>query len=249
VSIGYVGSQSRNQDLGFTSYNYNAVRLMAPPGLNARNFRQFPNFNGINQVRNLGESEYNALQLSYDKLFTRGFAARANYTFSECRSQGRQGLVNNVGGYRSIWLLGPDWALCDTDAPHIISAMLGYDLPFGNGKLIGGNASGLLDQVISGWRVNVIAMYQSGPPFTIGCIIATTTGQGCNAVLTGEPLPGEPQPRTVAEPGAFTNPPVATAIGRPTCAARRISDTGQGTRLPANGSRHREDFAIARLSG
>ena len=83
---------------------------------------QFPNFNGINQIRNIGKAEYNALQTTYDKLFTQGFAARANYTFSECRTQGRQGLVNNIGGYRSLWLLGPDWALCDSDAPHIISA-------------------------------------------------------------------------------------------------------------------------------
>src|SRR5262245_34421181 len=74
VSAGYVGSQSRNQDLGFTAYNYNAVRVMAPPGLNARTFRQFPDFNGANQIVNLGKSRYNAFQLSYEKLFTRGFA-------------------------------------------------------------------------------------------------------------------------------------------------------------------------------
>ena len=81
--------------------------------------------------------------MTYDKLFTQGFAARANYTFSECRTQGRQGLVNNIGGYRSLWLLGPDWALCDSDAPHIISASAGYDLPFGQGHRLGGDATGL----------------------------------------------------------------------------------------------------------
>ena len=62
LSVGYVGSQSRNQDLGFSAYNYNAVKVMAPPGANANSFRVFPNFNGINQIRNVGKSEYNALQ-------------------------------------------------------------------------------------------------------------------------------------------------------------------------------------------
>ena len=215
VSVGYVGSQSRNQDLGFSAYNYNAVRVMAPPGLNATTFRQFPNFNGINQIMNIGKAEYNALQLSYDKLFTQGFAAKANYTYSECRNQGRQGLINNIGGYRSLWLLGPDWALCDSDAPHIMSFSLGYDLPFGQGKRFGSGANGLVDQLIGGWRINAIAMYQSGPPFTIGCNIPTTTGQGCNAVLTGEPLYREN--RSFAgwlNPAAFTNPPVATTLGQ-----------------------------------
>ena len=242
VSIGYVGSRSRFQDLGFTSFNYNAVRVMAPPGLNARNFRQFPNFNGVSQVKNVGKGEYNSLQLSYDKLFTHGFAARANYTFSRCRSQGRQGLVNNVGGYRSIWLLGPDWALCDTDAPHILSGSLGYDLPFGNGKPIGGNASGLLDQLISGWRINVIAMYQSGPPFTIGCNIATTTGQGCNAVLTGEPrYPANRSNERWLNPAAFTNPPVATAIGQ-----TDFSPLGGPPTQVRGPAFRRMDFAIAK---
>jgi hypothetical protein len=215
VAIGYVGSRSRNQDLGFTSYNYNAVEVMAPPGLNARSFRDFPNFNGINQIRNIGKAEYNALQLTYDKAFTQGFTARGNYTFSECRTQGRQGLINNIGGYRSVWLLGPDWALCDSDAPHIISLSVGYDLPFGEGQRFGSGAAGLRNQLISGWRVNAIAMYQSGPPFTIPCNITTTTGQGCNAILTGEPLYPENQSfEHWLNPAAFTNPPVATTIGQ-----------------------------------
>ncbi len=215
ISVGYVGSQSRNQDLGFSSYNYNAVKVMVPPGANANAFRVFPNFNGISQIRNIGKSEYNALQMTYDKLFTQGFAARANYTFSECRTQGRQGLVNNIGNYRSLWLLGPDWALCDSDAPHIISASAGYDLPFGQGHRLGGDATGLLDQLISGWRVNTIFTYSSGPPFTIPCNTATTTGQGCNAVLTGEPLYREDRSfQGWLNPAAFRNPPVATTIGQ-----------------------------------
>ena len=188
---------------------------MAPPGLNATTFRQYPNFNGINQILNLGKAEYNALQMTYDKLFTQGFAARANYTFSECRNQGRQGLVNNIGGYRSLWLLGPDWALCDSDSPHIISVNVGYDLPFGQGQRFGSSTSGLLDHLVSGWRVNAIALYQSGPPFTIPCNIPTTTGQGCNAVLTGEPLYRENRSfEGWLNPAAFTNPPVATTIGQ-----------------------------------
>jgi hypothetical protein len=86
---------------------------------------------------------------------------------------------------------------------------------FGQGQRFGSGATGLLDQLISGWRINAIAMYQSGPPFTIPCNIATTTGQGCNAVLTGEPLyPDNRSFERWLNPSAFTNPPVATTIGQ-----------------------------------
>jgi hypothetical protein len=51
--------------------------------------------------------------------------------------------------------------LCDSDAPHIISASAGYDLPFGAGHRLGGGATGVVDQLISGWRVNTIFTYRA----------------------------------------------------------------------------------------
>lgn len=215
VSIGYVGSQSRFQDLGFTSYNYNDVKVMAPPGLNANTFREFPHFNGMNQTLNRANSNYNSLQASYEKQFAARIGGRASYTFAKCRTQGRQGLVNNIGGYRSIWLLGPDWALCDTDTRHTFVATAIYDLPFGNGRKFGNSTSGLVNQLIGNWQITSIGTYQSGPPFSIGCNITTTTGGGCIALLTGQPL--YPSNRGVEHwlnPAAFKNPPVATTLGQ-----------------------------------
>ena len=96
-----------------------------------------------------------------------------------------------------------------------MSVSVGYDLPFGNGQPIGRNASGLVNQLIGGWRINAIGMYQSGPPFTIPCNVTTTTGQGCFALLTGEPLyPENRSHEQWLNPAAFKNPPVATAIGQ-----------------------------------
>jgi len=42
-----------------------------------------------------------------------------------------------------------------------------YELPFGRGRLIGGNASGWLDTIIGGWQVSGIYNYRSGLPFSI----------------------------------------------------------------------------------
>ncbi len=57
--------------------------------------------------------------------------------------------------------------------------------------------------------------YLSLPPFTIGCDITTTTGPGCNAILTGQSFyPSNQSVDHWLNPAAFTNPPVATTLGQ-----------------------------------
>ncbi len=213
ASVGYVGSQSRE---GALSYDYNSPRVLAPPGLSAAAFRQFPDFSTVTQTVSGAKGEYNSLQLTYDKRFGGGYATKVNYTLQKCRSQARQVLTGgDVGGQRNLFVLGPDWALCNTDAPHLFSINGTFPIPFGSGERFFGNASGVVNQLIGGWRVNVIAIAQSGNPITIGCPVATSTGSGCNAILTGEPL--YPEDRTFMNwlnPAAFANPPAATTVGQ-----------------------------------
>ncbi len=122
----------------------------------------------------------------------------------------------DIGGSgRNIWLLGPDNRLCSTDAPHSISASASFALPFGRGKQLLGNASGFVNQLVGGWRGNLVFIASSGYPVTIPCTISTTSGSGCNAIQTGQPL--YPKNRTFNQwwnPAAFTNPPVATTLGQ-----------------------------------
>jgi hypothetical protein len=211
VSIGYVGSQSRD---GALTYDYNSARVLAPPGLSAATFRQFPDFASASETVAGAKGSYDALQLTYDKRMADGFTTKVNYTFQKCLSEARQPLTGgDVGGQRNLFVLGPDMARCNTDAPHLLAISGTYGVPLGRGERFLGNASGVLNQMISGWRVNVIAIAQSGNPITIGCPVATSTGSGCNAILTGEPL--YPENRTFMNwlnPAAFANPPAATML-------------------------------------
>ena len=213
ISVGYVGSQSRD---GALTYDYNSARVIAPPGLSTAVFRQFADFANANQTLSGSKGSYNALQLTYDKRLANGFTTKASYTFQRCLSEARQPLTGgDVGGNRNLFVLGPDMVLCNTDAPHLLAINGTFALPFGSGERFLGNASGVTDQLVGGWRMNVIFIAQSGNPMTIGCPVATTTGSGCNALLTGEPL--YPENRTYMQwlnPAAFTNPPVATTLGQ-----------------------------------
>ena len=213
VSIGYVGSQSRD---GALTYDYNSARVLAPPGLSTAIFRQFPDFASASQTVSGAKGSYDALQLTYDKRLANGFTTKVNYTFQKCLTEARQPLTGgDVGGQRNLFVLGPDMALCNTDAPHLLSVNGTYGIPFGQGERFLGNASGVLNQIVSGWRVNAIYIAQSGNPITIGCPVATSTGSGCNALLTGEPF--YPENRTFMNwlnPAAFANPPAATTLGQ-----------------------------------
>jgi hypothetical protein len=70
--------------------------------------------------------------------------------------------------------------------------------------------------VIGGWSTNWILTLQDGQPWTVGCVISTTSDYGCDALL----VPGQSitsGPHNVNQwinPAAFQSPPVATTIGQ-----------------------------------
>jgi hypothetical protein len=51
--------------------------------------------------------------------------------------------------------------------PHIFTFGWVYQLPFGKGKAIGRNASGVLDKLIGDWQISGTQTYQSGRPLSI----------------------------------------------------------------------------------
>ena len=46
--------------------------------------------------------------------------------------------------------------------PHRVTSSILYELPFGRGRSMGGNASTLANAFIGGWSVNAIGQFQSG---------------------------------------------------------------------------------------
>jgi hypothetical protein len=59
------------------------------------------------------------------------------------------------------------YSVSSDDVPHIFSVGWVYQLPFGKGKPIASNASGLLDKLIGNWQISGIQSYSSGRPLSI----------------------------------------------------------------------------------
>jgi hypothetical protein len=216
-TLGYVGTQGRHLQV---HDNYNTPTQILVPGENPQNFVAYPNFaRGFTKNSTEANSQYNAMQATYQFSPRGGLNFLANYTWSKCRTDARDILTNDIGSYRAPQLPGfgikGDYALCDYDVTNIFHLSGIYALPVGRGKALLGNSSAITDALFGGWQTNFILTLQGGQPFTVPCNISTTAAFGCNAnVVFGESLYGQHNVNQWMNPAAFTNPPVATANGQ-----------------------------------
>src|SRR6202042_1577241 len=111
-----------------------------------------------------GISNYNGLQTSFQRRFTRGLAIDANYTWakgladtSTFSQQGDQGWSNALPTNIRATEYGPT----DTDLQNRFALSVNYELQDGK------EFTGLKKMLVSGWQTNLIAGWQSGKVFSI----------------------------------------------------------------------------------
>ena len=193
-------------------------------------------FSSLYAWRNIGTSDYNALQVTYNARWGANLQGQFNYTFS--KSFDEASAAERVGPYEGTGGTGNDlngggivinsWdplalrGLSDFNAFHQINANLVYRLPFGEGQMLAGNAGPLLDALIGGWHVSGIFRWTSGFPITIdnGFTWATNWNIEGDAMPNG-PAPVASNPKNAIVngvgigPDIFANPAAAEAAFRP----------------------------------
>jgi TonB dependent receptor len=184
IQVGYVGTLGRHLNSMGT---HNSPSELLPPTANVQNYVPFPLFarNTNWEVTN-SNSSYRSLQATYEHQLSAGLSLLANYTWSKCMSNQRtQSSTSPL--WRAEWLpgfgVGKEFALCDTDAAHIVHMSGTYALPFGTGKAVWPRANKFENAVISGWQLNAIYSFQTGQPFTVNCPLTTAAGFTCFAPL------------------------------------------------------------------
>ena len=169
---------------------------------------------GISVFASTGSSTYNSLQTRVEKRFSHGFSLLAGYTWSHSidnESSANLGSNNNSGP--RFFRLHPDWERGNSDFDIRNRFTLGYlwDLPFGNGKAVAGDATGALDKVIGGWQISGITTISSGNWLTItdgnGNFANSTGGQRPDLVPGQDPSGRPCVPGTFFNTCAFTDPP------------------------------------------
>lgn len=143
----------------------------------------------ISGTRSNGNMSYNSLQAVLQKEMTHGLQGQLSYTYSKCMSDstGYYGAWNNALSASAYWQNVYDqrseWAPCYYDATHVLSAYTIYQLPFGRGKMLAGNASRAVDEVIGGWEVSPIVQFRTGWPMPVygAQDLSGTFGRGARA--------------------------------------------------------------------
>ena len=172
-------------------------------------------FSSLYSWRNLGTSDYNALQVTYNVRWGANLQGQFNYTFSksfdEASAAERVGPYEGTGGtgndlngggivinsYDPLSLRG----LSDFNAFHQINANLVYQLPFGKGQRLLGNAGTIVNELVGGWHVSGIFRWTSGFPITIDNGFTWAT----NWNIEGDAMPNGPSPKASNPKNAIVN--------------------------------------------
>lgn len=143
--------------------------------LDGRLDRLNPSFGPIIQARAIGTSEGHYGSVSLSKRFARNWSARGIYTFGKTTDyQSFDG--TNVGGTILFNADNPqgNHGRADFDARHRLTIDGVWYLPDPWKK-------GLLSQILGGWQMGAIGIFQSGTPFTVLSTQAFNLGGDFNA--------------------------------------------------------------------
>ena len=115
---------------------------------------------GVDMTRNVGRSDYNALQLELRRRLSQRLQFNASYAF------GKQ-LVHSWETHRRDVFMIRD-AGNPGDISHVFKLNAVYDLPFGQGRRFGGNVGGLMHRLIGEWSLSLVSRVQSGQLVDLG---------------------------------------------------------------------------------
>lgn len=145
------------------------------------------------------KSNYHSLQVRWEKRITHGLQFQASYTYSHALDDASSASLGsqNQGDFRDQTNPNLEYGNADFDVRHRFVFSYLYELPFGKGKMFGGNASGLLNHIIGGWQVAGITTASTGNWFTptdIETDLSNSDGGGT--------VFGSARPNVVGDPNA-----------------------------------------------
>ena len=179
-------------------------------------------YSTLSAFRSRGGGNYHALQVTMRKAFSKGVQFDFNYTYSKSIDLGstRESGGAYAGTIINSWFPGLNKAVSDYDQQHVFSAFWVAELPFGQHKMLFGNANKFVNGIIGGWAVNGVFRNSSGLPVgaTAGGVWPTNWESGSYAIQTGvitgmQTTKNAPPPTPAGKPGPnlFSNPAAALA--------------------------------------
>ncbi len=170
-------------------------------------------------IDNTAVSDYQALQLQFQRRLSHGLQALASYTWAHSIDTGSAGstqLSSNKGlaGSNPNQNRGPS----DFDIRNAFSTGVTYDVP-------APKTNAIASEILRGWSFQSIIQARSAPPIDISDFLATTRGfnNGVQPDVRPDVVPGQPfyvfgslyPGRKAFNPAAFADPPADPTTHRP----------------------------------
>jgi hypothetical protein len=127
-----------------------------------------------------GGSRHHSMQASVRQRSLHGVELMASYTLGSTRTNNRgfygvfggtglQGVTSATEGayWQNTYDPDAEWGPAFHDARHNLVVSGTWQLPFGKGRRIGSDWSGLTDALLGGWQLGGIAQARSGLPITV----------------------------------------------------------------------------------
>jgi hypothetical protein len=163
IGIGFVGEPVRHLGRVVPNANTNLPPL-GPGGCGVTTqvsfpspcqpyYAQLPLVNSLQLLQTDAVSNYNAMQVTFQRRYSAGLTIASNYTFASALSD-----VGGTGGActgcaQVLNNFGRDYGPSDSMVKHRMTFTADYELPFAK------SANGLMGQVAKGWQVNAIYAY------------------------------------------------------------------------------------------
>jgi hypothetical protein len=158
LTVAYVGHHG---DHAWQVYDINQPTvgaLLANPGVNVNALRPYKGFTSIQEEESVVNSQYNGLQILWERRFRAGSSFGVTYTFSKSSDNGSnyRDIVPDTYNTSNLW--GPS----EYDERHIVLINWIYAIPFlkNNNQLEG--------KVLGGWSLAGTTQFQTGTPCGVG---------------------------------------------------------------------------------
>jgi hypothetical protein len=152
-----------------------------------------------------GIQRYNALQISAVQRAWQGLEFQANYTWSKCLSNslgyfgqfGDEEAITGVSQTNSSFFFQDnynakgDYGRCIADVASLFNGYVTYDLPFGKGRMFGGNSSPIVNAILGGWTLGSDFTLHSG--FAINPGVPDQSGTHTSGTTRPNCVAGVPQ--------------------------------------------------------
>lgn len=194
LRLSYIGDHGRDMEQHLalnsveTEFNYQTRTGNAIPGVTDLR-RANPNWN-FRTINRTGYSNTHSLQAEVERRYSNGLAFQWFYTFTRSLTTtdaggftAGNGAINSTSGVgqvpENIQILGaPNLSYEErqrliyynsTQVPaQRVRWNAIWDLPFGKGRKLGGNATGLLNHLIGGWQLATLGEWRSGNWLSVG---------------------------------------------------------------------------------